>query len=178
VTAMIMGVASRIVPVFRGVPLQGVRLLDAAFWMLNAGCAIRVVFQGIAGFAGAPFTLLSSASAYLEIPAIALFSLVLWRTLDARPVWDPDKEEITLESRVGTLLNRRPELLAVFLRHGFTALANPVLRRTMGGLVTVGQACGLHHVDPEGLLRDLRAAAGVGEGGAAPRRTIPLRVIS
>jgi hypothetical protein len=178
VTAMIMGVASRIVPVFRGLPLQGVRLLDAAFWMLNTGCAIRVVFQAIAGFAGAPFTLLSSVSAYLEIPAIALFSLVLWRTLDARPVWDPEKEEITLESRVGTLLDRRPELLAVFLRHGFAPLANPILRRTMGGLVTVGQACGLHHVDPEGLLRELHAAAGGSGSGAAGRRTIPLRVIS
>jgi uncharacterized protein involved in response to NO len=177
VTAMIMGVASRIVPVFRGVPLQGVGLLDAAFWMLNAGCAVRVLFQGIAGFAGAPFTLVSSISAYLEIPAIALFSFVLWRTLDARPVWDPERDEITLESRVGALLARRPELLSVFLRHGFTPLANPVLRRTMGALVTVGQACGLHHIDADALLRDLRAAAGATAGGAAGRRPFVLKVI-
>jgi hypothetical protein len=41
-------------------------------------------------------------------------------------------------------------------------------------LVTVRQACGLHGVDPEALVRDLR-------GGAIPapgRRGIPLRVIS
>jgi hypothetical protein len=173
ITAMIMGVASRIVPVFRGVPLQGVGRLDAAFWMLNAGCAIRVVFQGIAGFLGAPFTLVSSTSAYLEIPAIFLFSVVIWKTLDARPVLDPVTDQITLESRVGALIERRPELLAVFLRHGFAPLANPVLRRTMGAVVTVRQACGLHGVDAEALLRELQAAV-----PASGRQGVPLRVIS
>ncbi len=175
ITTMIMGVASRILPVFRGVPLQGVRLLDAAFWMLNAGCAVRVVFQALGGFFGGPFTLISSSSAYLEIPAIAAFSLVIWRTLDARVVTSPDTDEITLESRVGALIERRPELLAVFLRHGFAPLANPVLRRTMGAVVSVRQACGLHHVDAEALLRDLRAAVAPPPSG---RRGIPLRVVS
>jgi len=174
ITAMIMGVASRVVPVFRGVPLQGVGLVNAAFWLLNAGCAVRVVFQGIAGFLGAPFTLVSSASAYLEIPAIALFSLVIWRTLDARLVVDPATDEITLESRVGALIERRPELLAVFLRHGFAPLANPVLRRTMGALVSVRQACGLHGADADALLRDLQASA----ARAPARRAIALRVIA
>jgi hypothetical protein len=175
ITAMIMGVASRIVPVFRGVPLQGARLLDAAFWLLNAGCAIRVVFQGIAGFLGAPFTLVSSTSAYLEIPAIALFSLVIWRTLDARAVVDPATEEITLESRVGALIDRRPDLLPVFLRHGFTPLANPLLRRTMAAMVTIRQACSLHGVDADTLLGELRA---VGKATASGRSVIPLRVVS
>ena len=174
ITAMIMGVASRIVPVFRGVPLQGVGLLNAAFWMLNAGCAIRVLFQAVAGFLGGPFTLISSSSAYLEIPAIAFFSLVIWKTLDARVVTSPTTDEITLESRVGALIERRPELLAVFLRHGFAPLANPILRRTMGAVVSVQQACGLHGVDAEALLRDLRAAAAAPSG----RRGIPLRVVS
>jgi uncharacterized protein DUF542/cytochrome c/quinol oxidase subunit I len=89
VTAMIMGVASRVVPRFRGVPLQGLSHLEVAFWLLNAGCAIRVAFQAVAGFRGEPFTLVSSVSAYLEIPALALFSLVIWRTLGARPGIDP-----------------------------------------------------------------------------------------
>jgi len=175
ITAMMMGVASRIVPVFRGVPLQGVGLLDAAFWMLNAGCAIRVAFQGVAGFLGGPFTLISSLSAYLEIPAIALFSFVIWRTLDTRLVTEPASEEITLESRVGTLIERRPELHAVFLRYGFAPLANPVLRRTMGTVVSVRQACGLHSVDADALLKDLRAAAAP---TPSAHRGIPLRVIS
>jgi uncharacterized protein DUF1858/uncharacterized protein DUF542/NnrS protein len=175
ITAMIMGVASRVVPVFRGVPLQGVGAVNAAFWLLNAGCAIRVVFQAVAGFRGAPFTLISSSSAYLEIPAIALFSLVLWRTLDARLVAGAATDEITLESRVGTLIDKRPELLAVFLRHGFAPLANPVLRRAMGAVVTVRQACGLHGVDPEALLHDLRAEAAPAVTG---HRAVPLRVIS
>jgi hypothetical protein len=174
ITAMIMGVASRVVPVFRGVPLQGVGRINAAFWLLNTGCAIRVVFQGIAGFLGAPFTLISSSSAYLEIPAIALFSVAIWKTLDARLVSGPATDEITLESRVGALIQKRPELLAVFLRHGFAPLANPILRRAMGAVVTVRQACGLHGVDADALLRDLRAVA----APAYPRPAIPLRVIS
>lgn len=175
ITGMIMGVASRIVPVFRGVPLQGVGLLNTVFWMLNAGCAIRVLFQSAAGVFGGPFTFISSSSAYLEIPAIALFSLVIWKTLDARVTSDPATDEITLESRVGALIDRRPELLAVFLRHGFAPLANPVLRRTMGAVVSVRQACGLHNVDADALLGDLRAAVAPRVSG---RRGIPLRVVS
>jgi hypothetical protein len=76
---------------------------------------------------------------------------------------------------VGTLIDRRPELLAVFLRHGFAPLANPVLRRAMGAVVTVRQACGLHGVDPEALLHDLRAEAAPAVTG---HRAVPLRVIS
>jgi hypothetical protein len=159
-----------------GLPLQGVGLLDAAFWMLNAGCAIRVLFQAVAGFVGGPYTLISSSSAYLEIPAIACFSLVIWKTLDARVMTSPTTDVITLESRVGALIERRPELLAVFLRHGFAPLANPILRRTMGAVVSVQQACALHHVDAEALLRDLRAAAAAPR--ASGRRAIPLRVVS
>ncbi len=98
---------------------------------------------------------------------------MIWKTLDARPVFDPATDQITLESRVGALIDRRPELLAVFLRHGFAPLANPVLRRTMGAVVTVRQACGLHGVDADTLLRDLQAA-----GPASGRQVVPLRVIS
>jgi hypothetical protein len=113
-------------------------------------------------------------SAYLEIPAIALFALVIWRTLDARPAALPASDEIGPESRVGALIERWPELLPVFLRHGFAPLANPALRRMMGAVVTVRQACGLHGVDAETLVRELRAAA----PDAGARRRVPLRVIS
>lgn len=175
ITAMIMGVAGRIVPVFRGVELRNPGLYEAAFWLLNAGCAIRVGFQAVAGFAGPPWTLLSAVSAYLEIPAVFFFGLALWRTLDAKDVLAALSREITLGSKVGDVLAQYPDLLGVFLRHGFTPLANPVLRRAMAGVVTIGQACGVHGVDGEALLRDLRAAAGLPPAG---RRPVPLRVVS
>jgi hypothetical protein len=133
---------------------------------------VRVAFQAIAGFAGAPFTLISSASAYLEIPAVFLFSVVIWRTLDAKPVVDQETGEITLESRVGAVLSRYPDLLAVFLRYGFTPLANPVLRRTLAAVVTIRQACEMHGIDAAALLRDLRGAAGQPPTGRRALRVI------
>ena len=45
--------------------------------------------------------------------AIAFFSLVIWSTLDARVVTSPATDEITLENRMGALIERGPELLAV-----------------------------------------------------------------
>jgi hypothetical protein len=59
---------------------------------------------------------------------------------------------------VGDLLAAYPGLLPVFVSHGFSALSNPVLRRTMARQVSIGQACRMHGVDLDRFLEKLSEA--------------------
>jgi hypothetical protein len=65
--------------------------------------------------------------------------------------------KITKDSNVHEVLEKHPETLPVFTRQGhcFGLLANPVLRSTMAKLVTIEQACKLHFIDIEKLLREI-----------------------
>ena len=49
--------------------------------------------------------------------------------------------------KVAGVLDRRPELLDIFLAFGFTQLTNPIMRRTMARKVTIEQACRFRGVD-------------------------------
>ncbi|MEK7851819.1 MAG: DUF1858 domain-containing protein [Deltaproteobacteria bacterium] len=65
--------------------------------------------------------------------------------------------KITKDSNVYEVLEKYPETLPVFTKQGhcFGLLANPVLRSTMAKLVTIEQACKLHFIDLEKLLKEL-----------------------
>jgi hypothetical protein len=63
--------------------------------------------------------------------------------------------EITPKTKVGDVLSRYPESLDIFVRHGFTPLRNPVLRKTMARVITIEQACRREGVDMNELLNDL-----------------------
>jgi len=65
---------------------------------------------------------------------------------------------IQASTKVGELLSAYPMLLPVFVGHGFTALANPILRRTLAKQVSISQACRMHGVDLEDLLKELSEA--------------------
>lgn len=65
--------------------------------------------------------------------------------------------EITPAVKVGEVLNRYPNTMDVFLRHGFTPLRNPLLRKTLAGVVTVEQACRREGVNMSELLTELNS---------------------
>jgi hypothetical protein len=48
---------------------------------------------------------------------------------------------ITAAHRVSEVLDRYPELLTTFVAFGFLPLTNPLLRKAVARLVTVGSAC-------------------------------------
>jgi hypothetical protein len=56
------------------------------------------------------------------------------------------------------LLGRYPELLPIFLHHGFKPLANPALRRTVARVVTIEQVCRRESVDLDAFLQELRSS--------------------
>ena len=62
---------------------------------------------------------------------------------------------ITANTIVGEVLTRYPQSLEIFVRHGFTPLRNPVLRKTLARVITIEQACRRENLDMTALLQDL-----------------------
>ncbi|HEU5181115.1 MAG TPA: DUF542 domain-containing protein [Candidatus Polarisedimenticolia bacterium] len=163
ITTIMIGMAARIVPVFRGVGLHSPLLLEATFWLLAAGNLIRVLFQSLSAAYGPTALRIAGLSGILELAALLLFGYNLWRTLDAATVETPKVSwlpPVAAATKVGDLLLAYPGLLPVFVSHGFTALANPVMRRTVARQVSLGQACRMHGVDLERFLKELSETAG------------------
>ena len=69
---------------------------------------------------------------------------------------------------VEDVLTKHPETMDVFVKQGhcFGLLANPVARKSLAKLVTIGQACKLHFIDVERLLEDLNKAVSGREEGS------------
>jgi hypothetical protein len=65
---------------------------------------------------------------------------------------------VTRTDRVGDVLDRFPGLLETFLKHGFTPLANPLLRRTLAPSITIERACRMLGVDTGKFLIALNVA--------------------
>jgi hypothetical protein len=164
ITTIMIGMAGRIVPVFRGVPIHSVRMREWSFWLLATGNVIRVAFQSLSGFYGPAWLRVAGLSGVLELTALLLFGVNIWRTLNAETPDDVAvkdwKPPIASETRVGDLLAAYPDLLPVFVRNGFAPLANPILRRTVARSVSVAQACRMHGVDLPRFLGQLTEAHG------------------
>jgi uncharacterized protein involved in response to NO len=161
ITTLMVGMASRIVPVFRGVSLYSTKLLEATFWLLAIGNVIRVAAQSLSAAYGPIWLRIAGISGVLELAGLLLFGVNLWKTMDAEA---PGEAKVAMPppvapgTKVGDLLAAYPGLLPVFLGHGFTALNNSTLRRTLARQVSLSQACRMHGVDLEGFLWELSEA--------------------
>lgn len=67
--------------------------------------------------------------------------------------------QLTPQTKVADVLTNYPQSLPVFLHHGFTPLANPVLRKTMARVVTLEQACRREGIDLDSLLAELKSVS-------------------
>jgi hypothetical protein len=161
ITTMMAGMAMRIVPVFRGVPLWSPALRDATFWLLAVGNVIRVLFQSLSAAGGPAYLRIAGVSGVLEVTALLLFGINLWKTMDATTAEDTAaaswRPPIAPETKVGELLEAYPALLPVFMSSGFAPLANPVMRRTVARSVSIAHACRMHGIELESFLGRLRA---------------------
>ncbi len=82
VSLMILGVASRVVPILAGVDSKRVSALWGPFLLLNVGCAGRVVLQILTDFIpGVAFPLLG-VTGFLEVAALAWWGVELWHTMN------------------------------------------------------------------------------------------------
>ena len=83
--------------------------------------------------------------------------------------------ELTLDAKLGAVLDRWPELLGtlVELSPRFRALEQPLLRKTLGRVATLRQVATAGGVGPETLLARFRAASGLPPLAAPPAVETP-----
>jgi NnrS protein/uncharacterized protein DUF1858 len=165
VSLMIVGVAAKVVPNLNGINARDLTSLWAPFVLINSGCALRVTGQILTDFTSAAYPF-AGVSGVLEVSGLALWGTHLWLVMAGRArvrqSTEPTPQTVPLDHRdilasdtPGNVLARFPELLTVFAAHGFSALANPQLRATLGRVITIEQACRRMNVNTEEFLATL-----------------------
>ena len=160
---MIVGVSSKVVPTLSGVDVRRARSLWPTFLLLNLGNLTRVSFQIATDFSPAAYHVMG-ISGFIEVLGLALWGYEL--VANIREGKKLEKQgwpktlgvalDITPKTKVGDVLAHYPQSLEVFLRHGFTPLRNPVLRKTMARAITIEQACRRENVDMADLIDELK----------------------
>ena len=159
---MIVGVSSKVVPTLSGVDVRRANALWPTFVLLNIGNLTRVSSQIATDFFPSAYAIMGF-SGFIEVVALTLWGYELIANMRAGKrleagewgVTHADDVDITPQTRVADVLARYPQSLSVFLRNGFSPLANPVLRKTMARVVTLEQACRREGVNLDELLREL-----------------------
>jgi hypothetical protein len=82
VSLMILGVASRVVPILAGVDSKRFSALWGPFLLLNMGCAGRVVLQILTDFIPRVAFPLLGVTGFLEVAALAWWGVELWHTMN------------------------------------------------------------------------------------------------
>jgi hypothetical protein len=165
ISMMIMGFAARVVPTLNGVDPRGLSPLGGPFLLVNLGCLLRVLLQPLTDWSAGIYPLLG-VSGTLEVAGLAWWGLGLVRIIvrgrreagaPAR-TRGPRPERIGGHHRVAEVLDRFPETEPVFLDHGFTAIRQPLLRRTVARQITLAQAARLRGVPLDEWLAALNRA--------------------
>jgi hypothetical protein len=167
VSLMIMGFAAKVAPTLNGVDPRVLSALRGPFLLVNVGCVLRVAMQPLTDWSPGIYPFLG-ISGTLEVAGLAWWGFGLARVirrgqreagvLAAAP--GPRPERIEARHRVAEVLDWFPETESVFLDRGFTAIRQPLLRRTVARQVTLAQAAGLRGVGLDELLGALNAVIG------------------
>jgi hypothetical protein len=165
---MIVGVSSKVVPTLSGVDVRRAASLWPTFILLNIGNAMRVSFQIATDFTPGAYPIMG-VSGFIEVVGLTLWAYELMsnmrvgRKLEkhaaSEMVVQLQPLRIKPQTLVSDVLRSYPQSLEVFLKHGFTPLSNPILRKTMARVVTVEQACRREGVDLNSLLTELRSVS-------------------
>jgi hypothetical protein len=166
---MMMGMAARFVPTLNGLDTGRLSTLWGPFLLLNLGCFLRVTTQTLTDWQPAAFAVVG-LSGTLEVIGLAWWGAGLTRIILRGPAAPPPAsgarpDRIEPGHRVSDVLEWFPESLTVFVSRGFTALRQPLLRRTMAHRVTVAQAAALGGVPADELLAALNARVTGGRQG-------------
>jgi uncharacterized protein involved in response to NO len=162
---MIVGVSSKVVPTLSGVDVRRAPSLWPTFLLLNLGNLTRVSSQIATDFFPSAYSVMGF-SGFIEVVGLTLWGYELFANMRAGKKLERETSvheqngngrfRITPQTKVAAVLAHYPQLLQVFLRHGFGPLANPVLRKTMARVVTIEQACRREGVDLTELLAELQ----------------------
>lgn len=161
ISMMIIGCASKMIPLSKGVKLCSTKLLNTTFILINVGCALRVVSQPLAEHLYPQFYVTLGISGFIEYAAMFCFGINVWKTL--KP--DVGEEEVSEQIRVATantnvyqLIKQHPQSLDILIKSGFKQLKNPVLRNTLARTISLGQAVQINPINLDDLLKELNTA--------------------
>ncbi|MBZ0258959.1 DUF1858 domain-containing protein, partial [bacterium] len=170
ISLMIVGVAAKVVPTLNGVNIKRLSSLWAPFVLINTGCFIRVAGQTLTDFSPSMFPI-AGVSGLLEVTGLALWSFHIVSIIMGRARIYSDEQGTRQDFKflqagapiqgfhiVSDILDAHPDLLPIFLSHGFTPLQNPVMRKTLAKSITLESACRLMNVDQETLIQELNQA--------------------
>ncbi|MEK6621419.1 MAG: DUF1858 domain-containing protein [Planctomycetota bacterium] len=166
ITMMIIGYASKMIPTFKGINMHSIRLSNITFILLNTGCFLRVFSQIMVGVNGKTFFYVTmGTSGWFELAALSLFGYNLWKTMNFVQETKPPVAsqapatvkltEVNKETKVFDVVDQYPDTLQIFLDFGFSQMANPVMRNTMGRVATIDMATKMHNVDLDTFLKAL-----------------------
>ena len=161
ITMMMIGYASKMVPTFTGINMHSIKLSNITFILLNTGCFIRVFSQMSVGISGGKpvFYGIVGTSGWFELAAIGFFGYNLWKTMNTKEEPKPSEiKKLTVvdkDTKVFDIVDQYPETLQIFLDYGFSQMANPVMRNTMGRVATIDMAAKMHNVDREKFIQTL-----------------------
>jgi hypothetical protein len=180
VSVMIMGMAARVVPTLNGVDPRTLPGLWGPFLLVNAGCFLRVLTQTLTDWSGTIYPLLG-ISGTLEVAALAWWGsgliLIIHRGRKAAgpPPSAAGARPDRIEGRhlVGDILDWFPETEPVLVRHGFLAIRQPLMRRTLARQVTIAQAAALRGIAADTLISALNAAVAENDRGADAAGFLP-----
>ncbi|HNB21851.1 MAG TPA: DUF1858 domain-containing protein [Candidatus Melainabacteria bacterium] len=158
ISLMIMGYSAKVVPTLNGIDSRTQTGLVWPFILVNTGCFLRVVLQAGTDWDKGLFPLLG-ISGSLEVIGLLLWAVHLAGILLGAPsdqqLRGPRPARITADSIVSNVLEWFPETEPIFLARGFSAINNPVLRRTVARQVSIARACRLHGVDADAFVSEL-----------------------
>ncbi len=174
-TQLIIGVATRIVPVFTGSRLWSPRWREATYYLLNAAVAARAL-QGVVELAGAgqvwPYIALSGP---LGLAAFIAFTANVMMTMRARPrppaAVAGRKGALTADTLMADVL-AIPGAIEALANGGLRRLRNPATRAGLAYTVTLRQACRMHGIAVEPLVAAVAALPGAA-GATHQEHTTP-----
>ena len=169
VTLMIIGMASRVIPVFAGKPLWKAWLVDLAAGLIVGSVALRVPLEWLVPYGGSLVSdLLLALSGPLALAGLIAFALNFTVTMIRRdPSTAAAKEPPPSPQRPlgpdDLLANalRAPEGLHALLGLGLTFLGDPGHRAIAARSLTIAQAARRADLDPSVVLQALNRALGL-----------------
>jgi uncharacterized protein involved in response to NO len=161
ISLMIMGYSAKVVPTLNGIDSRSQTALVWPFILVNTGCFLRVVLQSATDWHKGLFPLLG-ISGSLEVIGLTLWAVhlagIFLRSPEAQPAAGVKPAQITADSTVSNVLEWFPETKPIFIARGFSAINNPVLRRTVASQVSIAKVCRMHGVNADVFLSELNEA--------------------
>ena len=167
ISMMIVGCASKMIPMSLGTQLYSYRLLFWTFVLLNLGNTLRVTCQPLAtDYHMNALFLPLGLSGFLEYTGLCLFGYNIWKTVASASGGQAIGEKeltgrvtvVTPETNVYQLVKQHPQCLDILVNRGFTPLKNPVMLNTVAKTVNLGTAASIHPIDLGSLLKELNEA--------------------